>query len=539
MQVENYHKPSEKIEDEFYLELLALLTPLLLSLQELKPLTKEKIHAEIAGWLVLNAAAINRLNEEQIVKIKTIVDDIFNDDLVTDLQVKKYTDANNDLVNNIITDIRTKYEELSTISHNYPLNINVKQDYVQNINNFVDDKTKLFAVMSTISNMRALLFESAALVGFTEYRWRTQRDNKVRPSHAYMEGKWVRFDSPPSETGYYHVGEDWNCFPGETLIQFADKIDCAMRRVYTGKAVTLTTKSGNILKSTLNHPILTNRGWVLANDLKIGDYLVEIIDSERIKSNSNVNNTIPSISNIFNSIKIHAFRRRRVHFVGSGKSYLNFHGEVVVKKEVDIVFPDGELSFNAIKNIRAKRNKFFFTSSNNYSFPIFYCISFFKLFFSIFNSSKRIIGFNCNIFSFFKRKVFKSNNVGFTTIPNDDISFSESINNTSSRYIVFFRKKKSAFPRNIFINNILWTRFRFSKFNIFFFNNSSSYSYREIQRVRDALSTHSIDIKFTRLIDKFITDFDGHVYNLQTEKEFYIANNIVTHNCRCYALEFR
>jgi hypothetical protein len=27
--------------------------------------------------------------------------------------------------------------------------------------------------------------------------------------------------------------------------------------------------------------------------------------------------------------------------------------------------------------------------------------------------------------------------------------------------------------------------------------------------------------------------FSGHVYNLQTEPGWYIANEIITHNCRC------
>jgi hypothetical protein len=27
--------------------------------------------------------------------------------------------------------------------------------------------------------------------------------------------------------------------------------------------------------------------------------------------------------------------------------------------------------------------------------------------------------------------------------------------------------------------------------------------------------------------------FSGHVYNLQTETDIYIADGIITHNCRC------
>jgi hypothetical protein len=32
--------------------------------------------------------------------------------------------------------------------------------------------------------------------------------------------------------------------------------------------------------------------------------------------------------------------------------------------------------------------------------------------------------------------------------------------------------------------------------------------------------------------------FTGHVYNLQTESEYYIAQGVVVHNCRCALIEW-
>lgn len=46
-------------------------------------------------------------------------------------------------------------------------------------------------------------------VGIAEYTWRTARDNRVRDSHAELEGTKHSWDDPPPDTG--HPGDDINC----------------------------------------------------------------------------------------------------------------------------------------------------------------------------------------------------------------------------------------------------------------------------------------------------------------------------------------
>jgi SPP1 gp7 family putative phage head morphogenesis protein len=67
-------------------------------------------------------------------------------------------------------------------------------------------RTETSKAASAITQARA---ES---VGSDGYIWRTGRDSDVRPSHREMEGKYVRWDSPPTldnMTG--HAGEFPNC----------------------------------------------------------------------------------------------------------------------------------------------------------------------------------------------------------------------------------------------------------------------------------------------------------------------------------------
>lgn len=64
-----------------------------------------------------------------------------------------------------------------------------------------------------------------------------------------------------------------NCFPPGVIVSGPAALG-ATRRWYEGELVTLRTASGQELPATANHPILTDKGWVPANLLKVGDQVV-------------------------------------------------------------------------------------------------------------------------------------------------------------------------------------------------------------------------------------------------------------------------
>lgn len=53
----------------------------------------------------------------------------------------------------------------------------------------------------------------AVQVGCEGYLWRTARDSDVRATHKKLEGKYIRWDSPPEcDPGHHaHAGQIWNC----------------------------------------------------------------------------------------------------------------------------------------------------------------------------------------------------------------------------------------------------------------------------------------------------------------------------------------
>jgi hypothetical protein len=92
-------------------------------------------------------------------------------------------------------------------------------------------------------------------------------DGRTRPEHAALDGLVFLKDDvtarrllPPSAH---------NCFPGETLVSCA--ATKGFRASYAGPVVALDTERGQSLTLTVNHPVLTARGWIAAQELREGD----------------------------------------------------------------------------------------------------------------------------------------------------------------------------------------------------------------------------------------------------------------------------
>jgi hypothetical protein len=65
-----------------------------------------------------------------------------------------------------------------------------------------------------------------------------------------------------------------SCLPSGTLITPGNRVTGATSRVYDGELITFSTLSGELVSITPNHPVLTDRGWVAAGLLTEGSYVV-------------------------------------------------------------------------------------------------------------------------------------------------------------------------------------------------------------------------------------------------------------------------
>jgi hypothetical protein len=125
----------------------------------------------------------------------------------------------------------------------------------------------------------------------------------------------------------------------------------ALKAFYSGKAIEVVTSDGSRLSMTAQHPVLTQRGWVSADDLNQTDNLV----CYRNKVSRNVtsghldkDNLPPKISDVFDTLS------SRIHCTVP-RSSVNLYGDIeFIKGEIDIVGTDRRL----LDEIIAKSSEF-------------------------------------------------------------------------------------------------------------------------------------------------------------------------------------
>jgi len=236
----NYHKKSQEIEKKLHENLIFTYQPLITQLLEFinynEKITTSKL-LELFIWFdgihaIANPNNISATKSPKEMGTNYIGGAIkeccnYANEVVP---VKKYESAGNHIHNlhNIeqITNYVNINEQILYISVNGYIGSNLKlialeqqlspnlftqAKQIDDLINKVEKKLELFSVMSVISSLRNFMFDNAKENGWTEYRWMTCRDNRVRPTHRMMDNKWVPINEAPQLTGYNHVGEDWGC----------------------------------------------------------------------------------------------------------------------------------------------------------------------------------------------------------------------------------------------------------------------------------------------------------------------------------------
>ena len=134
------------------------------------------------------------------------------------------------------------------------------------------------------------------------------------------------------------------CFPAGAVIS-GPNIDAASRRWYDGELVILTTASGEKLSITGNHPVLTRRGWVPANMVGEGDYVVRSTLSQGAAPLVIPNHhQVPAlVEDVWRSLGMGGLLRMPT-------SPEDFHGDGV-HGEVDVVLADGALARRGLSSI--------------------------------------------------------------------------------------------------------------------------------------------------------------------------------------------
>jgi hypothetical protein len=336
--------------------------------------------------------------------------------------------------------------------------------------------------------------------------WVSNTDAKVRDTHQSMDGQKVAvsddFKSPSGASGpapgqMGEASEDINCFIADTAIYSESKIQKAYRRDYKGELINITTATGIKLTGTPNHPILTDDGWVALKEVVNGKNVIcAPLIKNTVPADPNINNKPAVISEVFDFLSV-AGTRKRARGVAK-----QFHGDGF-NGYVDIVNVKRKLVAD-IKTTGAKpadKQGFTFTDS---------------------------VGCETNRTSILNFRFFTSR--------------------SSTNSIMGFFSKCVAFLRSCLTHSHIHCFASVSGSDAGGFNNSSNYTASDIKLTSNSKNRITGKVFVDCVIDRNISSYCGHVYNLQTEKGFYVASNsisdnmsngngIVVHNCRCTMAE--
>lgn len=372
--------------------------------------------------------------------------------------------------------------------------------------------------------------------------WLATEDSRTRPDHVAADGQEVamhdQFDIggfKMDQPGDFNAPADEvvNCFPGDTFVT-AENVQAATKRWYEGELVEIETSLGYKLSGTPNHPILTSRGWVALGLLQKGDSIIcGTFTKKMALSHPDVNYVPAPLSQVYDTIASTGIMER---VVGVD---VDFHGDGM-DTDVNIVRPTSLLG-NNVSNTSClePRDKQLFTSADLDKTLLFErSLGGLPL-----RTISKMSGFSCEDFSFDKGSLAHSQVHAVGTIASGNSSISQnSLNNSSGDTELLSEginrastlEKRSNFSLDSSMNDTGFTDPASSV------NDGPSISDPEIgggntyvQDETNFFQTFTGLIQLTRITKIVRRAFCGHVYNLQTKSSWYIANSIVSHNCRC------
>lgn len=321
-------------------------------------------------------------------------------------------------------------------------------------------------------------------------------------------------------------------FPNTKVI--APDIEAMTRSSYSGYVVEIGTSDGARLTVTPNHIVLTARGWVRAKNLINGDKVINYSRGIKsvIESDPTDNDGIPTIEELFTSLLESGAVPARSMPISSE----DFKGDAPSDGEIDIIFIDGEL-----------RNKLNATLSQLVGDVLLVGAS---------ESREVTLPRNCSlaeqlvglglaadgimsgsrIAAILLRGTLTHSQLIGLRLPSDyDARLYKTAANDTSADIKLFGDGIFAHPGSIHISDLLDIKRDFNslKRNTASLETALDGRFCDSVGLCDFISAFSGFVTFDDII--FVTNkyYSGHVYDASSLSTLYIANGIITSNCRC------
>jgi len=265
----------------------------------------------------------------------------------------------------------------------------------------------------------------------------------------------------------------------------ASDVRALTRRRYAGPVVILCTGSGQELRVTPNHPVLTEQGWVRADGLRQGDRVLRHNGLQRIGRRSPDEQQRPArVEDVWRSLTVEqGLLSRSVPLAAE-----DFHGDVAGESEVDVVLVDGHLAPVGDVSFVQPHRELSLVGAHGGRVGLS-AVSALDLFFMGLDTSPR--GFVSALQEF--KALLRAESF---------VAQASSLTSTSHRN---FSAPETA--------------------------GDGGAGYAEVGR--ELLDRLAGQVEFDDLVEVDVVAWSGHVYNLETGEGWYDASSIVVSNCKC------
>ena len=222
--------------------------------------------------------------------------------------------------------------------------------YLKKHKGITERRARMISLDQSRKAFSALTAERLQKLNVEEYVWlHTGGSHKPRQLHVSYSGQTFRFDDPPvidEKTGVRgKPGDAINCFVGSTKVSLANGCSHLWRYFYEGPLVNIIVGS-HVLQCTPNHPILTSRGWLPADKIEKGDYLVSSGFDGRHAVDANIDDSVATFDELFASFNPKFVERH-------APEIFNFHGDIP-QNDVYVASP----SYGQLDGVVAGTDKF-------------------------------------------------------------------------------------------------------------------------------------------------------------------------------------
>jgi hypothetical protein len=299
-----------------------------------------------------------------------------------------------------------------------------------------------------------------------------------------------------------------------------------IRAPFNGRVVDVRTAFG-FVTATPNHPMLTQRGWVAAGEIRKGDYLLKPLGDAVEMVEPDKDRGIARLDELFDALSPEVVRAAGVHF--------DFYGDLP-DGDVDTAIVKGSLSPDFVSKCRKRLSDFMLAR------PDAVMVGCGHDAFDVRGS--RLSG---EAPALVEGHPTHADDVGFGDVADGDIVLFKALIDRDAIDSERFGEGQDAFAGLVSADDLGVVKFEPIRRNISELSLDRVHAKRtetmgkvigrDIDGDGCGLDCGAVLYEGFRVKDLVIRDFSGHVYTLETVKGWYgvTTNNFTVKNCRCWA----